>query len=92
MLDEIKAKILAAIPDAVVTVDGGGGDNVDLISRVLQSRYNTSGGHLVFRAKGISTRVNCSSGWVFVKPWMNGIAVCQFQRWYGINIVPLLQN
>ena len=51
MLDEIKAKILEAIPDAVVTVSGGGGHfNIEVTSAQFQGKNTLQRQRMVYKA------------------------------------------
>ena len=51
MLDEIKAKILEAIPDAVVTVDGGGGHfTIEVTSAQFEGKNTLQRQRMVYKA------------------------------------------
>ena len=51
MLDEIKAKILSALPDAIVTVDGGGGHfTIEVISSEFEGKNTLQRQRIVYKA------------------------------------------
>ena len=51
MLAEIKSKILEAIPDAVVTVDGGGGHfTIEVTSVVFEGKNTLQRQRMVYKA------------------------------------------
>ena len=51
MLDEIKAKILEALPDAVVTVDGGGGHfTIEVTSAQFEGKNTLQRQRMVYKA------------------------------------------
>ena len=51
MLEEIKSKILEAIPDAVVTVDGGGGHfTIEVISAQFEGKNTLQRQRMVYKA------------------------------------------
>ena len=51
MLDEIKAKILEALPNAVVTVGGGGGHfTIEVVSELFEGKNTLQRQRMVYKA------------------------------------------
>ena len=51
MLDEIKAKILEALPDATVIVDGGGGHfTIEVVSSEFEGKNTLQRQRIVYKA------------------------------------------
>ena len=51
MLDEIKAKILNALPDAIVSVDGGGGHfTIEVTSAAFEGKNTLQRQRIVYKA------------------------------------------
>ncbi len=51
MLDEIKSKILEAIPDAIVQVDGGGGHfTIEVTSTAFEGKNTLQRQRMVYKA------------------------------------------
>ena len=51
MLDEIKTKILSVLPDAIVTVDGGGGHfTIEVVSSEFEGKNTLQRQRIVYKA------------------------------------------